>query len=79
MRYIAILIALVVVLALALIGLPTSGSDIIGPTGTTSATTPVGSTAAAQSDGGYGSAIQAARNAVNVASQAAQNAANANP
>lgn len=80
MRYIAILIALVVVLALALIGLPTGGSDFSGPaTGSTGISTPVGATAAQQSQGGYGSAIQAARNAVNVASQDAHNAASANP
>ena len=80
MRYVAILIALVVVLALALIGLPTSGSDISGPAvGSTGISAPAGTTAAQQSQGGYGSAIQAARNAVNVASQDAQNAANANP
>ena len=80
MRYIAILIALVVVLGLALIGLPTSGPAVSGlPTGSTGTSTPVGATAAQQSEGGYGSAIQAARNAVSVASQDAQSAASANP
>jgi len=76
MRYIAILIAMVVVLALALVGLPTGGSAVSGPAATS---TPVGATAAQQSQAGYGSAIQAARNAVNVASQGAQSAASANP
>ena len=72
MRYIAILIALLAVLALALVGLPTGASTLGGPA--------AGSTPAAQqSQGGYGSAIQAARNAVNVASQGAQSAASANP
>jgi hypothetical protein len=80
MRYVAILIALFVVLALALVGLPTGGSAVSGPAvGSTSTSTPVGATAAQQSQGGYGSAIQAARNAVNVASQDAQSAASANP
>ena len=74
MRYIAILIALFVVLALALIGLPTGGSAVSGP-----AAGSTGASAAQQSQGGYGSAIQAARNAVNVASQDAQGAASANP
>jgi hypothetical protein len=77
-RYIAILIALLAVLALALIGLPTGGSPLGAPAvGSTSTSTPV--SAAQQSQGGYGSAIQAARNAVNVASQDAQSAAGANP
>lgn len=80
MRYIAILIAMVVVLALALVGLPTGGSAVIGPAvGSTGISTPVGATAAQQSQGGYGSAIQAAQNAVNVASQGAQSDASANP
>ena len=80
MRYIAILIALVVVLALALVGLPTGGSSLGGSaTGSTGVSTPVGATAAPQSHGGYGSAIQAAQNAVNVASQDGQSAASANP
>jgi len=72
MRYIAILIALVVVLALALIGLPTSGPGVSGPaTGSTGTSTPA--------QGGYGSAIQAAQHAVGVANQDAQSAAGANP
>ena len=80
MRYIAILIALLAVLALALIGLPTGGSSLGGPAvGSTSTSTPVSAPAAQQSQGGYGSAIQAARNAVSVASQDAQSAASANP
>jgi len=79
-RYIAILIALLAVLALALIGLPTGGSTLSGPAvGSTSTSTPLGATAAQQSQGGYGSAIQAAQNAVNVASKDAQGAASANP
>jgi type IV secretory pathway TrbL component len=79
-RYIAILIAMLAVLALALIGLPTSGSTLTGPApGTTPTSTPVSAPAAQQSEGGYGSAIQAARNAVSVASQDAQSGASANP
>ncbi len=80
MRYIAILIAMLAVLALALVGLPTGGSSLNGPAaGSTPASTPANAPAAQQSQGGYGSAIQAARNAVSVASQDAQNAASANP
>jgi hypothetical protein len=79
-RYIAILIAMLAVLALALVGLPTSGSSLTGPAAdSTPASTPVSGPAAQQSQGGYGSAIQAARNAVTVASQDAQSAASANP
>lgn len=79
-RYIAILIAMLAVLALALIGLPTSGSNLTGPAaGSSPTSTPVSAPAAQQSQGGYGSAIQAARNAVSVASQDAQSAASANP
>ena len=80
MRYIAILIALVAVLALALIGLPTRGSTLGGPaTGGTAPPTQVGAPAAQQSQGGLDSGIQAARNAVSVASKDAQGAAGANP
>ena len=80
MRYIAILIALLAVLALALVGLPTGGSTLSGPAaGSTPTSTPVSALGAQQSQGGYGSAIQAARNAVSVASQDAQSAASANP
>ena len=79
MRYIAILIALLAVLALALIGLPTGGSTLSGPATGSTTSTPVSAPAAQQSQGGYGSAIQAARNAVSVASQDAQSAAGANP
>lgn len=80
MRYIAILIALVAVLALALIGLPTGGSSLRGPAaGSTPTSTPVGAPAAQQLQGGLGSDIQAARNAAGVASQDAQSAAGANP
>ena len=80
MRYIAILIAMLAVLVLALVGLPTGGSTLTGPaTGSTLTSTPVSTPAAQQSQGGYGSAIQAARNAVSVASQDAQGAAGANP
>jgi hypothetical protein len=79
-RYIAILIALVAVLALALVGLPTGGSTLTGPAaGSTPTSTPVSAPAAQQSQGGYGSAIQAARNADSLASQDAQSAASANP
>ncbi|MGD0384598.1 MAG: hypothetical protein ABSB73_00525 [Solirubrobacteraceae bacterium] len=81
MRYIAILIAMLAVLALALVGLPTGGSTLGGgpAAGSTSTSTPASAPAAQQSQGGYGSAIQAARNAVSVASQDAQSAAGANP
>jgi hypothetical protein len=79
-RYIAILIAMLFVLALALVGLPTGGSSLNGPAaGSTGASTPVSAPAAQQSQGGYGSAIKAARNAVSVASQDAQSTASANP
>ena len=80
MRYIAILVALVAVLALALVGLPSGGSSLSGPAaGSTPTSTPVSAPAAQQSQGGYGSAIQAARNAVSVASHDNQSAASANP
>ena len=77
MRYIAILLALVAVLALALLALPTSGPASGGstPAGSTSLPTAPGQ----DSQTSYGSAIQAARNAVNAASQDAQRGANANP
>jgi hypothetical protein len=79
-RYIAILIALLAVLALALVGLPTGESTPTGPAaGSTPTSTPVSAPAAQQSQGGYGSAIQAARNAVSVGSRDAQSAASANP
>jgi hypothetical protein len=79
-RYIAILIAMLAVLALALVGLPTGGSSLGGPAaGSTSTSTPGSTPATHQSQGGYGTAIQAARNAVGVASQDAQSAASANP
>jgi len=75
MRYIAILIAMVAVLALALLGLRAGGS-----TGGAS-TTLRGSTSVSTTSGeaGYGSAIQAAQNAVQQASHDANSAANANP
>ena len=80
MRYIAILIALVAVLGLALLGLPTGGSTLGGRAVVgTPTSTPAGAPAAQQSQGGYGPAIQAARNAGSVASQDGQSAASANP
>ena len=73
--YLAILIALVAVLALALLGLPKGVSTLNGPAaGSTHTSTPVSAPAAQQR-----SAIQAAQNAVSVASQDAQRAASANP
>jgi hypothetical protein len=79
-RYIAILIAMIAVLAMALVGLPTGGSTLSGPAaGSTPTSTPVSARTAHESQGGYGSAIQAARNAGSVASQDAQSAASANP
>ncbi len=80
MTYIAIVIALVAVLALALLELPTGGSTLSGPAaGRTPTSTPVSAPAAQQSQGSLGAAIQAARNASGVASQDAQSAAGANP
>jgi hypothetical protein len=79
-RYIAILISLLAVLVLALIGLQAGGSTLSGPAaGSTPTSTPVTAPAAQQSRGSYGSAIQAARNAVSVASKNAQRAAGSNP
>ena len=73
--YLAILIALVAVLALALLGLPKGVSTLRGPAaGRTPTSTPVSAPAAQQR-----SAIQAAQNAVSVASHDAQSAASANP
>ena len=78
-RYIAVLIVLLAVLTLAVLGLPTGGSTLGGPAaGGTLTPTSVSAPAARQSQGSV-SAIQAARNAVGVASQDAQSAAGANP